>query len=400
MITLEDLTTAYLKARVNKRRSRDSVRFEVDYESNLCKLLDEINNRTFKADSNYAFVVTYPKPREIFATQMATRVIHHYLDWRLRPIYEKVLSERSFNNRKGLGLHKAIDVFRQDVAELTEDYTKDAWIVHLDLKGFFPNANVEIALGQQLDLIEKYYEGEDKDDLKYMMTTCMRADPARHCDIYVPKENWDIIPPEKSLFKKPVGIGGAIGFLCWQNAMGMYINDVTKWLQSFDFMRVVVFVDDIYVVTRDKARFLSMMPELRCRLAELGVKLNEKKFYCQHYSKGVMILGTMMKFGRLYCNNRTYSRCLETVNKMASWRKRCLSPQNVLCSLNSYVGSIKNRNQNKRLEKLISVAKKSIGNLVEWNPKKRCFALLEKFKFANSLTKFYTNNQRRAKCLN
>ena len=89
MITLEDLTTAYLKARVNKRRSRDSVRFEVDYESNLCKLLDEINNRTFKADSNYAFVVTYPKPREIFATQMATRVIHHYLDWRLRPIYEK-----------------------------------------------------------------------------------------------------------------------------------------------------------------------------------------------------------------------------------------------------------------------------------------------------------------------
>ena len=174
MIRLEDLFCVYYKARSNKRRSRDSVVFEQNLERNLYGLWKSINERTFRADSNYAFVVFSPKPREIFATEMKNRIIHHYLDWRLRPIYESVLSERTFNNRKGKGLHKAINTYRQDIIDLTENYTKDAWLVHLDLKGYFPNADVEIALSQQLWLIDRFYEGEDKDDLKFMMEKCMR----------------------------------------------------------------------------------------------------------------------------------------------------------------------------------------------------------------------------------
>ena len=212
MVTLDDLTKSYYKARANKRRSRDSVVFEIDYESELVRLMEDINSRSFVADGNYAFVVFSPKPREIFATRMRNRIVHHYLDWKMRPIYEMVLSDRSFNNREGMGLHKAIDTFRNDIKEMTEGYTKDAWLVHLDLKGYFPNADVEIALRQQLDLIERYYEGADKDDMKYMMESCMRADPARHCNIYVPLDRWDAIPDSKSLFHKLTGTGGAIGF--------------------------------------------------------------------------------------------------------------------------------------------------------------------------------------------
>ena len=36
--------------------------------------------------------------------------------------------------------------------------------------------------------------------------------------------------------------------------MGLYINEVVKWLASHDFMRVMVFVDDIYMVTNDKEK--------------------------------------------------------------------------------------------------------------------------------------------------
>ena len=92
MISLEDLNNVYYKSRLNKRRSLDSCCFEIDLESELLKLLNDINNRTFVAENNYAFVVFRPKPREIFATEMRNRIIHHYLDWRMRDIYEKVLS--------------------------------------------------------------------------------------------------------------------------------------------------------------------------------------------------------------------------------------------------------------------------------------------------------------------
>ena len=164
----------YLKARKNKRRSKDAIEFEKHLEVNLSKLLKEINSRDFKPDSNYAFVVTKPKPREIFATKMKNRVIHHYLDYRLRPIYENVLSDRTFNNRKGKGLHHAIETFRKDIEEFHK-LSKDVWLFHFDLKGYFPNADVEIALNQQLNII-KQYEGTDKEDLKFMMTQCLRAD--------------------------------------------------------------------------------------------------------------------------------------------------------------------------------------------------------------------------------
>lgn len=103
MVRLEDITEVYYAARRNKRRSRDACRFEINMESNLVRLWRDINGRTLDTRTNYAFVVTRPKPREIFATEIRVRIVHHYLDWRLRPIYEVVLSDRTFNNRKERG---------------------------------------------------------------------------------------------------------------------------------------------------------------------------------------------------------------------------------------------------------------------------------------------------------
>jgi hypothetical protein len=342
--------------------------------------MDDINRRTYTASSNYAFVVFSPKPREIFATEMRNRVVHHYLDWRLRPIYEKVFSDRTFNNRKGMGLHKAIATFRDDVREMTADYTKEAWVAHLDIKGYFPNADVEIALKQQLDLIETYYDGEDKEDIKYMMTVCMRADPARHCDVFVPRTNWSAIAPEKSLFNKPVGVGGAIGFLCWQNAMGNYINDVVKWLQGHDFLRIVAFVDDIYVVTSDKARFLALMPILRSKLAALKVRFNEGKFYMQHYSKGVMMLGTVLKFHRQYANNGTVKRGFRRLRYWAGvGRIRKADLNRMLCSLNTYCGIFKGHNNRRHIELFREEGLRRLGKYVKWNESKKCFNLVMNF---------------------
>ena len=380
MVRLEDLTEAYFMARANKRRSNDSVRFEVGFETGLVRLMDDINRRTYTASSNYAFVVFSPKPREIFATEMRNRVVHHYLDWRLRPIYEKVFSDRTFNNRKGMGLHKAIATFRDDVREITADYTKEAWVAHLDIKGYFPNADVEIALKQQLDLIETYYDGEDKEDIKYMMTVCMRADPARHCDVFVPRTNWSAIVPEKSLFNKPTGVGGAIGFLCWQNAMGNYINEVVKWLQGHDFLRIVAFVDDIYVVTSDKARFLALMPILRSKLAALKVRFNEGKFYMQHYSKGVMMLGTALKFHRQYANNGTVKRGFRRLRDWAGvGRIRKADLNRMLCSLNTYCGIFKGHNNRRHLELFREEGLRRLGKYAKWNESKKCFNLVMDF---------------------
>lgn len=386
MVTLEDMIVAYFSARRNKRRSRDSVHFEYCYEKNIVELVAEVNSRTLRVDSNYAFVVFSPHVREIFATSMSVRVIHHYLDWRLRPIYERVLSDRSFNNRKGLGLHRAIATYRNDIREVTENYTRDAWCIHLDLKGYFPNASVEIALKQQLGLIDKYYDGEDRDDLKYMMSSCLRADPARHCKVYVPKESWNVVAPEKSLFNKTVGTGAAIGFLCWQNAMALYINDVVKWLQGHGFLRIVVFVDDIYIVTSDKRKFLDLMPELRKRLADVMVRMNERKFYCQHFSKGLRCLGSRIRFGRERADRATVIRAFARMNELKKVR---LEPERLLSVLNTYNGVFRNKDMADEYGKFRATALKMFGRWIVWNGARRCFGLKERFRFRERMRRWY-----------
>ena len=389
MVELIDLIDVYYRARKNKRRSFDTSKFEIDFEANLVNLQRKINSRELTVDSNYAFVVFSPKAREIFATSMETRVIHHYLDWRLRPIYEKVLSPISFNNRKGMGQHAAIERFRQYVKEESDSYTKDAWIIHLDFKGYFPNADVEVAFKQQKTLIERYYNGPDKEDLVYMMDVVMHADPARHCEVFVSRENWNAIPPEKSLFNKPIGVGGAIGFLCWKNAMGLYINDVTKWLNEELGFKMVVFVDDIFVVTRKKDEFLKLMPEIRRRLAEINVRLNEKKFYCQHYSKGAMVLGSMVKFDRCYLNDNTCKKVVKTIIKMKQWKLNEHNINRVLASINCYTGMAKKRNNYKRLMEYKELGLRLFGKYMYWNDKKQCFNMLPKYSFKNVLKRQY-----------
>jgi len=207
------------------------------------------------------------------------------------------------------------------------------------------------------------------------MESCMRADPARHCNIYVPLDRWDAIPDSKSLFHKPTGTGGAIGFLCWQNAMGLYINEVVKWLASHDFMRVMVFVDDIYMVTKNKDITLAIMPELRRRLAELKVSLNERKFYCQHYSKGIMCLGTMLKFDRAYVNNTTSKRAFKSLSDWKGKVLHGLDRQRLLCSLNTYCGIFKKRNNRKELLSFIGSGLKMFRKKLVLNGKKNCFNL-------------------------
>lgn len=391
MVKFEDIIYAYLQARKNKRRSHDSVVFELNQEQNLVRLWESVNNRTLDTTDNYTFVAKEPHIREIFATAMSVRVIHHYLEWRLRPIYEKLLPRNSFNNRKNMGLHKAIAKVRRDIHRLSYNYdpSADTWIIHLDFKGFFPNADVEVALKQQLDTIDTYYFGYDKDDLKYMMLSVMRSDPARHCRRLGSIRDWDIIPNGKSLFDKPVGIGGAIGFLCWQNAMGIYASNVIKWLSSVSFHRVTVFVDDVYIVTTDKQATLAMLPILRERLQDIHVKLNEDKFYCQHYTKGVMCLGVMLKYNRTYCRKNLLKRALKRVEYWKGQVGSMVSYDRLLCSVNTYACIFRDHNNYKERILFKNAVISNFGDYLEWNAKKTCFALQNKFIFKERMLKFF-----------
>ncbi len=357
---MEDLYAAYRTARRNKRRSADSVEYELRAEANLCRLLDDINRRTLRPTA-YTFVTMKPRPREIFACEMGMRIVHHYLDIRLRPLIEARLTDRTFNNRIGFGQSAAVNRLAADIYEVTQGFTQDAYVVKADIQGYFPNASQDIVFGQLSRLIIDEYEGTDKDDLLYMLQVSVFSYPTHHCYRKSPVTKWENIPPGKSLFAKPDGTGAAIGHLIWQNAMNYYLDGVDHFVTNTLGLHYVRFVDDMVFVVENKAAFLPWMETFRRMLAEYGCTMHPRKFHCQHVSKGVEFIGSVIRGGRIYASNRAIRNAEKAVREF----NRCARPQKLtefLASVNSYLGIFKTRDGVARARSLAGrISRKWLG---------------------------------------
>ena len=139
MAKLIDFINIAKEVQKRKPKSNETQLFMHNFEYNIVKLVEEINNRTYSPTDSYAFVVTEPKPREIFATSFRNRVVHFYLYRRIMPLINQELTSRSYNNRIGYGTYKAILRVRKDIYELSAGFTENCYIMKTDIKGFSPN---------------------------------------------------------------------------------------------------------------------------------------------------------------------------------------------------------------------------------------------------------------------
>lgn len=351
MVNIDDLYTVYFLARKNKRRSEDAVVFEVDYERRLYNLLSAINERTYRALSNYTFISMRPKPREVFACELEARIIQWYIIWRILPILENTLSDSTFNNRKGMGTDAAVKKVADDIKRVTCNYTREAWVIQWDLAGCFPNANCDIACRQLQKLITENYHGNDKEDLLWMTMICIHSYPQNHCYRKSPREMWGLIDKGKSLFDKPAGTGGAIGFLIWQVAMNLYFNDIDHWSvddMGLDYTR---FVDDCNNVVENKECGLLLMPIYREKFGQLGATVHPRKFYCQPASHGVHYLGNYIKGQRIYVHNRIIRNALLRIRQLNGCGNKVKCLETFIASLNSYFGNLKNKTEFKNIKR-------------------------------------------------
>jgi len=136
MITTGDMLQAYYDCRRRKRKTASAVVYEMDYEARLIALRDRINTRQYAPGKSICFVVTRPRYREVFAASFEDRIVHHYMALRLEPLFEKIFSPRTFNCRKGKGQLYGVKMLERDMREASQNYTRDCWVMKVDLKGF------------------------------------------------------------------------------------------------------------------------------------------------------------------------------------------------------------------------------------------------------------------------
>lgn len=337
MIELSDLIDAYYYCRKNKRSKLSALTFEINYESNLTELLNEVNNRTYRPDKSIAFVVIKPKPREIFAAQFRDRVLHHLIDIKLRPLIECELIDETCNNRIGKGTEAAIQYARKFLSQCN----KNDFVCKIDMKGFFMTISKTRLIDITINFISEKYYAHDKEDIMWLVKTILSDLPHKNCIKQSSEEKWRLVPKNKSLFQLDDDLGIPIGNLLSQLLANFFLNEFDHLCKKL-FKYYVRYVDDCVIID-DKSLILNTMPELRKDLAKIGICLHPHKFYLQHISKGVAFVGAVVYPNRIYLHNRTVYNAFHKIQELNNLP---ITYDNIIkfrSIMNSYLGFMKNR---------------------------------------------------------
>jgi len=350
---LTDLFKAYFDARRNKRNSLNQLQFELHYESNLIELYYQILNRTYTIKPSIAFIIRDPVQREIFAADFRDRVVHHLIYNYISPIFERVFINDAYSCRTGKGTSYGIERVQHFIRSCSQNYTRESYILKLDIKGYFMAINKQILFEKVKNTLTKFRcenMAFDFDTVMYLIEKVIFNNPIEGCIIKGKRSDWAGLPASKSLFQSAAGCGLPIGNLTSQLFSNVYLSEFDHYIKcQLQCKYYGRYVDDFVLVSTEKEFLTSAIPQIADFLmTNLQLTLHPKKIYLQQVSKGIKFLGIIIKPHRTYIANRTKGNFYKTIQQWNKIAEKC--PDNMLnlahlqqitASINSYLGCLK-----------------------------------------------------------
>ena len=134
---LAELTRAFYEARKAKRTTADEQLFETRCFENLLLLRDKILTDEYVPSHGIAFVSKSPVVREIFAAPFIDRIVHHFLYNGVADWWDRRFVYDSGSCRKEKGTLFCLKRLAYHIRSVTDNYTKPAYIIKLDIQGYF-----------------------------------------------------------------------------------------------------------------------------------------------------------------------------------------------------------------------------------------------------------------------
>ena len=316
---LAELTRAFETARKGKLKTCDEHAFEQHWLENLVSLRDSILENRYRPSASVTFVIFDPMVREIFAAPFRDRVVHHFLYnmqagwWDRRFIYD------SYSCREEKGTLFGIQRAQRFMQKATDNYSKKAYIVKLDIRGYFMSLpreklyeRVKWGLDQQFkDVVNDRMGHQIYKICNFLWKQVLFDNPASKAWRRGPISNWDpnTLPWEKSLFTQPPGQGIVIGNLTSQLVSNIYLDQLDRFIfYELGYKNYGRYVDDFCImVSEDEYEELKsdIVKIERFLESKLNLTLHKKKRYYQEVKKGMSFLGA-----------RVYPHCLYPSDRM------------------------------------------------------------------------------------
>lgn len=344
---LIDLFVSYYDARRNKRNTINQLIFEEHMEENLFQLYDELIEGTYTISSSICFIIKDPVKREIFASSFRDRVVHHLIYNYLYDHLDRHFIHDSYSCRKWKWTHYGIKRLDHFIRSCTVNYSKDAYILKLDIKWFFMNINKELLK----QFLKKQYADIDP-RYQALIVKIIDHDPTKNYSFYWDISDYDDLPHDKSLFWTPEWTWLPIGNLTSQLFANVYLDAFDKRMKyTLWLKRYGRYVDDFVIVHHDKHILTQLIPKIKERLQEnCKLTLHPKKIYLQHYTKWVTFLWAHLKPHRIYIKKSTIGNAKKAIQKRLLCDEK--DKEKLRATVNAYLWMMTHQKSRKQRKKI------------------------------------------------
>ena len=292
------------------------------------ELHDELAGGTWRPGRSICFVITRPKPREVWAADFRDRIVHHLLYNHVAPAIEATFIADSCACIPGRGTLYAAQRLEAKVRSITQNWSRPAWYLKCDLANFFVGidkrilaellaARIREPWWLQLALQVLFHDPRPDVDV--------RGDPARLA----------LVPPHKRLLNQSPEFGLPIGNLSSQFFANILLDVLDQHVKhALRARRYIRYVDD-FVLLHESPKWLnSALADIEAFLPRtLGARLNPAKTILQPVARGIDFVGHTIRPWRRTIRRRTLSDALMRVDQAAA--------EDLVQSANSYFGLLR-----------------------------------------------------------
>lgn len=324
--SFEKLVYAYFHCRRRKRNTASALAFAINQERNLFALYKSLKNGTYQIGKTICFDITQPKPREVWAADFSDRIVHHFLYNHIAPRFQNSFIADSCACIPGRGTLYAATRLESKIRSITQNWSRPAYYLKLDLANFFVSIDKRILLGL---LEKKIHEPE----WMALAEQVLMHDPRQHYERQ--GAVCDRVPHHKRLTSHPAHLGLPIGNLSSQFFANIYLNELDQFVKhKLRAKHYARYVDDFILLHESPQQLNEWLEAINEFLpTRLNAQINPSKTILQPIERGVDFVGQVVKPWRRTVRRRVLRHAIRRIQTIDS--------KKLFETINSYYGQLR-----------------------------------------------------------
>ena len=289
-------------------------------------LYGELISGTWQPAPASVFIITRPKPREVWASAFRDRIVHHLVYRAVAPLFEPSFIVDSCACIKGRGTLYAARRLGHHLRSATQNWQKPAFVLKADIANFFGSI-------RHADLFAMIARRVTDPAMLDLCRKLIFQNVREGAILRGERRHLALVPRHKSLFHAPPGVGLPIGNLFSQFFANVYLDGTDQMIKRrLGMKHYVRYVDDMAIVHDRPDVLLECADAIRAHLAGIGLALAETKTSVIPADKGVDFVGQIIRPFRHQARPKTHRKALERIRTLGA------DGDDLAATVNSYLG--------------------------------------------------------------